>query len=110
MFGGDNTQAEEIFPGVKFYSANREPCIVCNHPTGDCGSHSSDSQQESFPPLRIQFGEIATKKQEDDPEVRVERDIFKEVQLTSMTKTRVLVARAGTFIPKSKAQELGLII
>lgn len=89
------------------FSANRQPCIVCGHPTGDCVSHFDD--EPPIPPPRIQFGEIAKKEQEDDPEIRVERDIFKEVQLTSMTKTRVLVARAGTFIPKSKAQELGLI-
>ena len=107
MVGRNETQGEEIFPGVTLFSAGREPCIICGHPTGDCASHFNDEPPLAAP--RIQFGEIVKKGTEDNPEIRVEHDIFKDVQLTSMTKTRVLVARAGTFITKSKAQELGLI-
>lgn len=58
--------------------------------------------------VRVQFAPLAEKTPEEQT-VLVDRDVYREVALSSMTKTRVLVAKAGTYMPKSKAEELGII-
>jgi hypothetical protein len=92
-----------LMQGVTIVRAGREPCPVCGHPTGDCTGDTSKA-----PPVNIKFGPIEEPKR-DEPDVLVEQDIWKEVQLTSQTKTRVLVAKAGSYIPVSLAKEHGLI-
>jgi len=42
-------------------------------------------------------------------EVLVLEDLFDTVQITNRTSTRVLVARAGTYISRDKAIEFGLV-
>lgn len=99
-FGGST---DWFGPDVTFLAASREPCPVCGHPTGDCtGEAAADA-----PPVRVQFAPLEQPKH-DDPEVLVEEDIWTDVQITSLTKTRVLVARAGTYLPLAKARELGI--
>ena len=46
---------------------------------------------------------------EDEQTVFVHKDIIQERQITPFTKSKVLVAAAGSQIPLSKARELGLI-
>lgn len=89
-------------PDVRFLGADREPCPVCGHPTGDC---TGDAPTEG--PVRVQFAPLEQPRP-DDPVVLVPEDIWEEVQITSLTKTRVLVARAGTYLPLVKAREHGL--
>lgn len=109
MFNVPDSSVVEIFPGINLHRATREPCIVCGHPTGDCRSHAGDDYgNEGQQEVRIQFAEIETPS-DTEPEVLVREDIYREVQLTSLTKTRVLVAKAGTYVSRSKALELGLI-
>lgn len=91
-------------PDVTYLAANREPCPVCGHPTGDC----TGEQQADAPAPRIQFAPLE-KQRPDDPPVLVNEDIWQDVQITSLTKTRVLVAKAGTYLPLAKARELGLV-
>lgn len=88
--------------GVSFLSADRQPCPVCGHPTGDCTGEAPEA-----PAPRIQFTPLE-KPSKDDPTVLVTEDIWEEVQITSLTKTRVLVARAGSYLPLAKAREYGL--
>lgn len=95
MFGDD----EYILPNVRYLRADRQPCPVCGHPTGDCAG-------EQQPPVRILGGPYDNRKTE--PGVLVTEDIYEEVFLTERTKTTVLVAKAGTYIPLQKAIELGL--
>lgn len=38
----------------------------------------------------------------------MEEDIYEDVYITDMTKTTVLVAKAGTYVSLEKAIELGL--
>lgn len=109
MFGAAASPVEEILPGVRLYRATREPCIVCGHPTGDCTDHQGSEEGEPDKKvIRIQFAEVEVPSK-DEPQVLVREDIYREVQLTSLTKTRVLVAKAGTYVPRAKALELGLI-
>jgi len=94
---------------VYLHRATRQPCIVCGHPTGDCSDHyGTDREAGDKNVIRIQFADVETPSK-DEPQVLVREDIYQEVQLTSMTKTRVLVAKAGTYVPRTKALELGLI-
>lgn len=43
-------------------------------------------------------------------EVLVLEDLFDTVQITPRTSTRVLVARAGTYISRDKAIEFGIAL
>jgi len=107
MFSSSGSgSSETILDGVSVLRADRQPCIICGHPTGDCVSHSPDATPP--PSIRVQFAPLAEKTAEEQM-VRVERDVYREVALSSMTKTRVLVAKAGAYMPKSKAEELGII-
>lgn len=88
---------------VSHLGADRGPCPVCGHPTGDCTGATDEA-----PPVRVQFAPLERPKP-DDPTVLVQEDIWQDVQITSLTKTRVLVAKAGTYLPLVKARELGLV-
>lgn len=88
---------------VSILRATREPCVVCGHPTGDCTGASP-----AEPPVPL-FRPDRELPRRDDPMVLVPEDIWQDVQITSLTKTRVLVARAGTYLPLAKAAEYGLV-
>ena len=95
-------EPEMLFGDIPFISANREPCIICGHPTGDCSTESSPPKQ-IFGATR-DFGSSA-----DEQKILVEKDIIEVKQITPFTKSRVLVARKGSHITIAKAKELGII-
>lgn len=78
--------------------ADRKPCPVCGHPTGDC-TGPSDLPNTKLP----------NKIVGSEPMILVEQDITEERQITPYTKTRVLIHRKGDYVPLSKARELGLV-
>lgn len=82
-------------------TADRQPCPVCGHPTGDCAGTSG-------PPQHI-WGLGSIPSMEKDQTVLVDEDIYEERQITPFTKARVLVAAKGKHIPLDKARELGLL-
>ncbi len=109
MFGSAGSPVEEVLPGVFLHKATRQACIVCGHPTGDCVDHYEEKGVgPEWSQVRVQFADVETPSK-DEPQVLVREDIYQEVKLTSMTKTRVLVAKAGTYVPRTKALELGII-
>lgn len=77
-----------------------DPCPVCGEKSGNC-------RGESGAPIHI-VG-LAQAKPNQVATFLVKEDIFEEVNITNLTKTKVLVARAGSYITFEKAQELGLI-
>lgn len=81
--------------------ADRQPCPVCGHPTGDCVG-------DIPPPTRL-IGLGTIPSMADKQTVYVEEDIYQERQITPFTKAKVLVAQKGKHIPLAKARELGLI-
>ena len=85
---------------VRILRSSGEPCIVCGEKGGNC-------RGGAISPIRL-LGESFAKKNEE-PGFLVEKDIFEEVFITDFTKTKVLVARAGAYIPLDKAKELGLL-
>jgi hypothetical protein len=97
----DSGFAEEIIPGVSFLRADRQPCPVCGHPTGDC----ADGAQAP----RVIIGDNVSPPVADDPLVLVPEDIRTEVQITPFTRARVLLAAKGSYIPASEARAYGII-
>jgi hypothetical protein len=91
-----------IGDNIKISPADRQPCPVCGHPTGDCVGEST-----AEPDHIIGFG-----VEEPNPDAQqfvVKEDVYVERQLTPTTKTRVLVAVAGKVISVTQAKNLGLI-
>lgn len=84
---------------VRIVRAKGTPCPVCGHPTGDCtGDELSDIDMIG------KGGRMAPANS-----VYVEEDVLKEVQITPQTKTKIIVAHAGTYISQEKAKEIGLL-
>lgn len=91
-----------LYGDIPFYSARREPCIICGHPTGDCAGDSA--------PITRMFGVTTTVDPDlNRAEILVEKDIIEETQITPFTRAKVLVARAGTYVSVARAKELGII-
>lgn len=89
-----------LFGDVYLVESNREPCIVCGHPTGDCAG-------ESGPPQNIAgFGTIDSLI--DEQTFYLEEDIYEERQITPFTKIKVLIHKKGKQIPLREAEALGL--
>ena len=92
--------SRRIFDDVYLVEADREPCIICGHPTGDC---TGDSE----PPNKIAgFGVTQTLK--EGQTFYLEQDIFTEKQITPFTKAKVLLYKKGSQIPLLEAERLGL--
>jgi len=103
VFASDFEQEPEyVLPDVRVIKATRTPCLICGHPTGDCPG-------ESIQPRHILGDEMFQVKKSDEPEILVLEDLYDTVQITPKTTTRVLIARAGSYISRSKAVEFGLI-
>lgn len=90
-----------IGDNIKVVPADRLPCPVCGHPTGDCTGDSGE------PDHIIGFGPDAPNP--DAQQYLVKEDVYVEKDLTPSIKTRVLVAPAGKFISVTEAKKLGLI-
>lgn len=92
---------ERILAGeARIVRADRQPCPVCGHPTGDCTGQSA-------PPVKVVGPEIFPSLEQEEVYV-VPEDVWDDVQITPFTKTRVLVAAKGAAMPMSRAKELGL--
>lgn len=93
---------EMLYGDIPFYAANREPCIVCGHTTGDCTGSNAE-------PIRIFGVDHSVTSASNNAEVLVEEDIIQETQITPFTRAKVLVARKGTYVSLARAKELGII-
>jgi len=87
--------------GISVLRADRQPCPVCGHPTGDCGG-------DSGPPIVI-FGYNTNSSLDETQTFLIEDDIFDEREIAPGVVTKFLVHRKGTHIPLNKAKEMGLI-
>jgi hypothetical protein len=94
-------QSDYIFNDILFIQANRSPCIICGHPTGDCspndGKHVKVSVANTFPSLN------------QSEMFLVIEDIVEERQITPFTKARVIVHPAGKMITVEEAKKFGLV-
>lgn len=80
--------------------ADRQPCPICGHPTGDCVG-------DSGPPHHV-WGLGDVPSMEDDQTFLVEENVYEERQITPFTRAKVLLVPKGRHIPLKMAKELGL--
>lgn len=86
--------------GIKISRADRNPCPVCGHPTGDCSTDTSN------PTHVIGFGFPGSKSA---VQFFLEEDVWEERQITPFTSAKVLLYKKGESISQEEAQRLGLI-
>lgn len=92
---------EKIGSDITVLRADRQPCPVCGHPTGDC-------KGEIPPPEKIVgLGGIIESLKESQTFL-VEEDIYAERQITPFTKARVLIHKKGSLITLEEAKNLGI--
>lgn len=84
---------------LEVYGADRKPCLVCGHPTGDCAGTENTILNLDLPKRIIG----------KEPVFLVEEDITEDRAITPYTRARVLIHRKGDYIPLTKARELGLL-
>ena len=94
-----NQQNSFVLGNIPVTKADRQPCPVCGHPTGDCSSGDVDLPNIQLPKVLIG----------SEPMMLVEQDITEERAITPYTKAQVLIHRKGDQIPLSKARELGIV-
>jgi hypothetical protein len=99
-FGGPSVFSDEI-KDVKFLKADRMPCPVCGHPTGDC---SGDSE----PPKTI-WGFNTGSSLDKNQTFYLEEDITEIREIAPGVNTRILIHAKGKQIPLEEAKKLGLI-
>ena len=99
-FDYSGSRQKRLYDDVYLLESNREPCIVCGHPTGDCSG-------DSGPPVNI-AGLGTTDSLIDEQTFYLEEDIYEDRQITPFTKIRVLVYKKGKQIPLREAERLGL--
>lgn len=87
------------FGDIEVSPADRKPCPVCGHPTGDCTTDGAELPNTKMPAQMVG----------SEPMILVEKDITEERQITPYTRARVLIHRTGDYISLSKARELGLV-
>lgn len=89
--------------GSSYLRADRFPCPVCGHPTGDCAG-------DSVKPT-IVFGTPNQKisSLSGSQKVLVEEDIYQERQISSHASMKVRIARKGSYVTLERALELGII-
>jgi hypothetical protein len=90
------------FDDVSFLGADRQPCMICGHPTGDCSGDSPKLENKTI----AGFGVSGL---ESRITFLVEEDIYEERQITPFTKTKVMLHKKGKQISFDEARRLGLL-
>jgi len=91
----------KIFDDTYLVPAERGPCPVCGHPTGDCVG--------TTPPPKVIFGQGSSETLSSTQTILVEEDIYEERQITPFHTAKVLLHKKGKYIPYSEALKLGLV-
>jgi hypothetical protein len=102
MWHSQREGTEKLFDNVSIVRADREPCPVCGHPTGDCAG-------DSAPPKKIAGMGGVYSDQKEIAKILVEEDIKEERQITPFYKNTVLIHRKGSYITVDEAKKLGLL-
>lgn len=88
---------------VKIARADRAPCLVCGHPTGDCTGDSSPLKQETV------WGYNTNSSLDDSVTFYMEDDYIEEREIAPGIITRVVIHKKGKNIPLNEAKRLGLV-
>lgn len=91
----------KLFGEFEILRAERKPCPVCGHPTGDC--------TDGLKPDHIIGENMQAESLRHEKMILVEEDIYENRQITPYTSARVLIHRAGTYVTQDRARELGIL-
>lgn len=103
----DQPQPSFHLGDVQRLGADRQPCPVCGHPTGDCVGE--DSRRPHRNPLTLGEAGMVMDGRTPADTILVEEDIWGERQITPFTVARVLLAAKGSYVSQEKARELGIL-
>ena len=95
-----SAENELMLGNVHVARADRLPCPVCGHQTGDCTG-------AGHAPIHV-LGPDAYISMDYEETFIVKEDVYENRWISPYTECRVKVAVAGTAIPLSKAEALGL--
>jgi hypothetical protein len=98
---GENPFATTEINGVKISRADRQPCLICGHPTGDCPG-------ESGPPTKI-WGYDTNSTLDEKLTFYMEQDYFEEREIAPGITTKLLIYPKGKYIPLLEAKRLGFL-
>lgn len=90
-----------VLGGIPILRADRRPCPVCEHPTGDCTTDTAI-------PKHIAFTDSVIETLKDSQMILVEENIYEDRQITPFTKTTVIVVHKGSYVTLERAKELGI--
>lgn len=94
---------DRLFGDIPILKADREPCLVCGHPTGDCKPADHNPQD-----IRIAFVDSNLENIKEEKLIYVDETIYGERQISPYTTAKVVLARKGSFVTLEKARELGI--
>lgn len=90
-----------VFGDIPISKADRQACVVCGHPTGDC---APEHQEAPY----IAFADTVIDSMKDKQLVLVKETVYGERQISPFTKAKVILARKGSYVTVEKAIELGI--
>ena len=93
--------SDYLYGDIPISRADREPCVVCGHPTGDC---IPEGHEEPV----VAFSQVRTENNDTIRLVLVKEDVYITKQVSPYATSRILAARAGQYISQEKAQELNI--
>lgn len=94
---------DRLFGDIPILRADREPCLVCGHPTGDCTSENHNPED-----IHIAFVNSNLESTKKEKLVYVDETIYGERQISPFTTAKVVLARKGSYVTLEKAKELGI--
>jgi hypothetical protein len=100
FYKNDFLQSYRVGDNIYVARADRQPCLVCGHPTGDC---VGDAEKPDH------IAGLGGNMLESAQTYLVEEDIFVERQLTPTVTTKILVHPKGKIISVTEAKKFGLI-
>lgn len=97
-----DSNAEKLGHNSFILRADRQPCPVCGHPTGDCTG-------DVPAPKNIVGLNGVIEKLKEEQTFLVEENIYEDRQITPFTKARVVKHHKGSYISVEEAKNLGLL-
>ncbi len=100
---GEMSIFEDGLSGVKISKADRLPCLVCGHPTGDCTGDSPSLVADTI------WGYNTNSTLDDSVDFYIEEDVFEEREVTPGIVAKILIHKKGKRIPLVEARKLGFV-
>lgn len=100
---GESSIFEDASGEARIARADRMPCLVCGHPTGDCTGDGESFSQEKV------WGYNTNSTLDDVVTFYIEDDYIEEREIAPGVVTKKVIHKKGKNIPLSEAKRLGLV-